>query len=443
MVGKFSFGPFRFDQSSGVLLVRETEKIHLAPRELRVLEFLLENRGKRVSYEQLAQAVWRGKSIPDDFTSVLQNVVLRIKNMLRQRAAEELANLIVPVAKFGYYFTWHGPGLDEAEDLTPVELRALQTHRAGLQHLSDRNVESMVKAMELFEVALSQNRKLAPALCGMADCLFLLGTAPYATLDAREAFPQATAHAEEALKVATVEADIVSARTTLAIIDMLHHWNWRAAEEAFCKIIADHPADGRSRQFYAHLLVCTRRYSKALRQIAKGTELEASSRMILMTEGMIQYFSEHYELAASTFAHTANLYPRFSPAHVWVGILSEHFGQIDLAITAFERSFAIEGLPYSLAGLGYLYARQGDQIKFQRTLERLEELERKRRVSPWFYALMYAGAADSDRVREHLEAAVEERCDFLIHCALEPRFEQFRVKSWFDRIVKQIFNKRF
>ena len=255
MTDKFRFGPFRFDQLAGVLRVHEGGEVHLGPRERRALECLLENRGRRVTYEVLANAVWGKNGQPDDAWGALHNVVLRIKKVLRQHGAYELGNLIQPQAKSGYLFTWHGPGTDEGEDLTPGEQRALQTYVTGIEHLKTRNVETMLKAMELFGLALSYDRRLAPALRGMADCLFLLGTAPYATLDPREAFPKAAAYAQKALKLATVEADIVSARTTLAAIDMLHYWNWKAAGEAFKNIVADHPEDGRARQFYAHALL--------------------------------------------------------------------------------------------------------------------------------------------------------------------------------------------
>ena len=173
----------------------------------------------------------------------------------------------------------------------------------------------------------------------------------------------------------------------------------------------------------------------------KPRKRAAASPIILMTEGLIQYFSENFTLAAETFAHTANLHPRFSPAQVWVGVLTERAGKIDEAIAAFETAFSIEDLPLALASLGYLYARQGDQKRSRETLKRVDLLKLKRRISPWFYALMYAGANDSDQVQLYLEEAVEERCDFLIHCALEPRFKQFRLKDWFATIVRRIFDR--
>ena len=130
-------------------------------------------------------------------------------------------------------------------DMTPVERRAMQTCLAGRQYLRERNVDGMIKAKDLFESALEQNAQLAPALSGMAECLPLLGTTPFATYDAREVFPQASDYARDALKHASIEGDMVSAKTTLAVIDMLHHWNWVAAEEGFKKMVSLRSSDTR------------------------------------------------------------------------------------------------------------------------------------------------------------------------------------------------------
>src|ERR1700733_5138984 len=105
----FTFGPFRFYQTRGILLLRNTEEIHLGPREAKVLECLLEHRGRRVSYEELANAVWgENKKWPDDFLGALQNMVWRIKEILRKHASDEITRLIQSKPKFGYWFTLQG-----------------------------------------------------------------------------------------------------------------------------------------------------------------------------------------------------------------------------------------------------------------------------------------------------------------------------------------------
>jgi tetratricopeptide (TPR) repeat protein len=401
------------------------------------------NRGRRVSREDLATAVWKDFDPPDDFQPILHTLVWQIKTALKKHAAEELANIIVPVTKFGYCVTSDGPGEISPDSGTGIgeglqrrDQLALQSHFAGLRHFEDRTIESLVKAKDLFERAHRENSKFASALCRMADCLFLLGTCPFATFDPLEAFPKARTHAQESLRLATIESDIASARTTLAAVQMLFDWDWRGAEEAFLGIIADHPLYGRPRQFYAHLLLFTGRSDKALREIAAATRLEPASPMILMTEGLIQYFAQQYEHAQGTFSHTVELYPRFAPAHYWVGVLCERFGEREKAIAAFEQSFEIDQSPVPLAGLGHLYARTNEHAALQTTLARLTRVGVRLRVSSWFYAIIYAGACEEDRVREYLEAAVDERCDSLLHVELEPRFERYRRRPWLRDIVK-------
>jgi len=413
-----------------------------------LLECLLVHRGRKVSHEELAAAVWKHNDLPDDFRPILHTLVWQIKTALKKHAAEELANVIAPVAKVGYCITWQGLGDRPSDPETGMgeglhcDPRSLRSYFAGLRHFEDRTVDSLVKAKNLFESALHDNPKFAPALCRLADCVFLLGTAPFATFDPREAFPKARACATASLKLATVESDIASARTTLAAIQMLYDWDWSAAERAFQGIIADHPWCGRPRQFLAHLLLFTKRPDEALRQIAAATRLEPASPMVLMTQGLVQYFARQYEEAQDTLSHTIELYPRFAPAYYWAGVLFERFGEQDRAIAAFEQSFEIDQLPVPLAGLGHVYARSGQQAALQDTLGRLTAVGERLRISSWFYAIIYAGAGEEDRVREYLEAAVDERCDFLLHVELEPRFEQYRRRPWLRDIVKAMLESQ-
>ena len=334
------------------------------------------------------------------------------------------------------------PEIEPADEPPPSKPRAMQTYAAGLRYLNDRTVGALLQARELFEFAYDQDPTFSSALSKLADCTFLLGTAPYATLDPPEAFPRAADLATRSLLLRGISAsDIASAKTTLAAIQMLHDWDWDRAEDAFVEITTQHPTYPRARQFYAHLLLCTRRRTEAQRAIFRATTDAAASPIILMTEGLIQYFSGSFDPAYKTFAHTARIHNGFSPAHLWVGVLAEHFGRNDEAVTALERSLSIETLPHALACLGYLYARKEDDVMLRNTLDRLEALKEQRRVSPWFLALIHAGSGDSENTREYLEAAAEERCDFLIHLAIDPRFERFQTKTWFADIVREIFKK--
>src|SRR5437879_1358609 len=97
MSDKFSFGPFRFDQSRNVLLAHEDRVINLSPNLIKLLQCLLFNRGKTVRREQLAEAIWSAPELPDDIEHTLHQVVSRLKAKLRQYASAEIAQLIVAV----------------------------------------------------------------------------------------------------------------------------------------------------------------------------------------------------------------------------------------------------------------------------------------------------------------------------------------------------------
>jgi DNA-binding winged helix-turn-helix (wHTH) protein/TolB-like protein len=94
----YEYGPFRLDPAEH-RLTREGTPVSLAPKAFELLLFLVQNRGRLLTKEQIMQAVWPGSFVED------ANLTVSI-SLLRKVLGEKEGNLryIETVPKLGYRF---------------------------------------------------------------------------------------------------------------------------------------------------------------------------------------------------------------------------------------------------------------------------------------------------------------------------------------------------
>lgn len=109
-----------------------------------------------------------------------------------------------------------------------------------------------------------------------------------------------------------------------------------------------------------------------------------------------------------------------------LGLPYEADGQYDRAIAAFETALEIEEHATAIAALGHAYAAAGKRGKARMALAKLRKLCKAQVVSPYFDALIHAGLGETDQALACLRRAREERCDWLIHTGVEPRWDNLR-----------------
>ena len=102
----FEFGPFRLDEPGRVLRLAERE-IALQPRVFDLLAYLIGNRQRVVSKDELLDALWPGVTVTDNS---LQRAVSTLRNALREGGMEDAVR---NYPRAGYRFC-----IDASEDVT-------------------------------------------------------------------------------------------------------------------------------------------------------------------------------------------------------------------------------------------------------------------------------------------------------------------------------------
>jgi hypothetical protein len=63
-------------------------------------------------------------------------------------------------------------------------------------------------------------------------------------------------------------------------------------------------------------------------------------------------------------------------------------------------------------------------------------------VSSYFTALVYTGLGEKKKALDALDSALEEKCDWMIYLAVEPRWEEIRGEQRFVSLVRRVGIKR-
>jgi hypothetical protein len=88
--------------------------------------------------------------------------------------------------------------------------------------------------------------------------------------------------------------------------------------------------------------------------------------------------------------------------------------------------------------LGRTYAVSGNKKEATRILAELTKQSKRKHVSPYFIAIIYAGLNNKVQALVWLEKAYEERSNQLVYLDVEPIFDNFRSDPRFQNLSKRI-----
>jgi Flp pilus assembly protein TadD len=117
----------------------------------------------------------------------------------------------------------------------------------------------------------------------------------------------------------------------------------------------------------------------------------------------------------------------------------EQKGMYAEAVAELQKAVNVSpGSPFALGSLGHAYAVSGDREKARQVLSDLRELSRRRYVSPFDTAVIYAGMDDEDRAVEWLEKAFDDRSLEMIFLKVDPRFDSLRADPRFVNLLRRM-----
>jgi TolB-like protein len=311
---------------------------------------------------------------------------------------------------------------------------AYDAYLRGRYFWNKRSEENFAKAIEYFQQAVDLDPKYAAAYAGLADCYDTLGW--YGALPAGEAYRKARTAALRALEI---NERLAEAHTALAYGMQFQEWNWEEIEKEYLRALDLDSNYVTAHHWYALFLTAMGRFEEAVTHMRCGLELDPLSPVLNSHLGWIFYFARQNDHAVEQLQKTVEMEPQFAVGRCFLGLAYAGCKKYSAAIKEFKAARDLsKGHPLAIAALSHASSLAGKKADAKRYLEDLKEAARKRHVSPYFFALAYAGAGENEQVFAWLEKAYQERSGWLVNLSVEPGLDSVRADPRFNDFVRRV-----
>ncbi|MDQ1693711.1 MAG: hypothetical protein QOH85_1246 [Acidobacteriaceae bacterium] len=332
-------------------------------------------------------------------------------------------------------------------ELTPQEQKALTANQSispeayenylkGKYYWSKRSETSLTKAISYFELATKDEPRYALAYAALADCYGIIGTAIVGTVPAKEVANKAETAAIRAIEL---DPNLAESQTSMATVRLNYDWDWAGAERGFRHAIELNPAYATAHQRYSLYLIAMDRPNDSVAEMQRALALEPLSVSMNFSLGWRLYMAHRYDAGIQQLRNAVAMDPSLALAHLVLGQAYEQKGSFAQAAAELEQAVELShrSAPM-LAGLARLYAVTGRQDRARLLLNEMTEQSHLRYVSPFYFAVVYAGLRENAAAERWLQKALDDRSNPCIFLRADPEFDSLRKDAAFTALLSRL-----
>jgi TolB-like protein/Tfp pilus assembly protein PilF len=297
---------------------------------------------------------------------------------------------------------------------------AYQLYLKGEYFLFKLTEQDGKKAVGYFQQAIDADSSYALAYTGLATAYVAFSDT---SLVPQESIPKAKEAVKTALKL---DDSLAEAHRALADILFNYDWDWPSAEREYKRAIDLNPNYAEAYHQYAWPLAMSGRSSEALAQLKHAQQLDPLSLFIATDMNVPFYVARQYDLSIEQSRKAIEMEPNFYMAHYTLAVALAQKRDYAAAIAEFRRAKSLSDVPWNDAGLGYVYAASGKKQDALHVIADLKSKAKKRHISPYAIATVYAGLGDRPAAFEWLEKAYQERSPGMTWLKVEPMLDNVR-----------------
>jgi len=399
----------------------------LTAMEFDVLTFFLEHAGNLINREDVSPLNEVSRAISRHPTD---HYISKI-NLKLGLAPKDLFNV---TTRRGY--TLQG----DVEPVFQSDLDAKsELFRLADLNFNDHTLKTLMASVQLSLRGIESSPSVAPRqYVTLAYDYMNLGHTVYAVDLPKAVMPLARAAAEQAL---SRDKGLGAAYGVLGLLSLIYDYDWANAEEQLKRALDLDPDDAATMLTYTHLLICTGRSEDGLGQIEKAVRIDPTDKIIYASRGWLYVLAGRIKEGLALAEQACQMLPEFSPSHVLLGLPLYLAGKFEEALNSYHRALVLELTPVAIAGLGHICGCLGRKAEALARLTQLRTLRDSgliKYIPGYCEALIYTGLADYGQALDALQTAYEQRCAWLIHLGVEPRWEPIRDHPKFRDLARRV-----
>ncbi len=314
-----------------------------------------------------------------------------------------------------------------------VSPEAYEAYLKGRYYWNKRTGAGMQKAEQYFQQAIDDDPTYDAAYSGLADCNS--GLTWHGFKSPTEALPKAYAAARKALEI---NPDSAEAHASMGLA-MSHRWDWTGAEAEFKRALELDPQYANAHHWYGDYLSIKSRHEEALAEAKRALELDPLNLMIRAWVGLRYYMARDYARAIEQNRNAVELDPNFAAAHLLLGEAYVQSGAQAEAIDELNRAADLSGdSPLYKSQVAVALAVSGRNRDALRIARELETVSKKRYVSPYGLAQIYAALNRNEDTFKWLQAAYDDHAVWTGYLAVDPIFDRYRSDEHFKDLLQRL-----
>ena len=282
---------------------------------------------------------------------------------------------------------------------------AYKLYLQGRFYWNKRNGESIRKASELFEEAVTIDPQFALAYSGLADAYNMLANT-YRTLPAEDGRLRSRKAVETALRL---DPNLAEAHASLGLIES-NRFHWDRGEAEFKRAMELNPNHTDTLLWYALLLEGRGDVNGSMNLLRKAEQIDPLSAIIVANVARMLSTNGDYATALVEAEKARQIDPGYWAAHWNVAMACEGLGKIAQGVAAYRKAAEISAVPgYDTALRAHVAMILGDRSEARRLALILEQQAAAGKVLQMAAGWAFSAAGDRDRAFACLNRAFDAR----------------------------------
>lgn len=312
-------------------------------------------------------------------------------------------------------------------------VEAYTAYMRGRYFVNQFTDESLKKAVEAFEQAISIDPNYALPFIGLAD--FYVWSAIFGEIPSRVGFQKAKDSIERALEI---DETLGEAYAMLAFCVLLYDWNWSDAEYFANRAVELSPNYPFAHECLSNLKCAQGKFDEAILEIDRAEELDPVSPRAKLMTAWTYYNCRRIDESIEKARSVNRMQDDFAQGLLHLGNALTTAGKYDEAISTLRSSVRLwpgSGMPKYL--LCHALSAAGKKEEARQILDQLLAVPD---MKPYYVGMCYVALGEFDNAFAWFEKSVEERVEWLIWFAVEPKLDPIRGDRRYRQILRAVSN---